>query len=159
MNEFEELYAEHVAAVFRYAMHCVGRRDIAEDMVSEAFLALFKNRERIDTSRLPGWLLTVVRNRATDYWRRQAVEQRYASSQVSAPPPPDPPDNDRLFNNDLLKPVHRVCLILRYVHGMNRTEIAGRIGLSPEQVKSRLQYALRVLRDQYQATSSTRGVR
>jgi RNA polymerase sigma-70 factor, ECF subfamily len=95
-------------------------------------------------------LLRVARNRATDYWRRRAVEERYVSA-LAAPPPAAPADADWLFKTDLLKPSHRVCLILRYVHGMTRAEIAERTGLSPEQVKNRLQYALRVLRDHFVA--------
>jgi RNA polymerase sigma-70 factor (ECF subfamily) len=45
-----------------------------------------------------------------------------------------------------LKPVHRACLILRYVHGMNRDEIARRLGLTETQVKGHLQYARTLLR-------------
>jgi RNA polymerase sigma-70 factor (ECF subfamily) len=158
MSEFEKLYTEHVDAVFRYAVSCVGRRDIAEDIASEAFLALYQNRDRIDTSQLPGWLLRVARNRATDYWRHQAVEQRYASILARRPAPPDPPGDDRLLDNEELKPVHRACLMFRYVHGMTRTEIAERTGLSPDQVKERLRYGLRVLRDQL-VPESSRGLR
>jgi RNA polymerase sigma-70 factor, ECF subfamily len=158
MSDFETLYTEHVDAVFRYAVRCVGRRDIAEEITSDAFLALFRNLERIDASQLPAWLLTVAKNRATDYWRRQAVEQRYASTLTGTTPLVEPQDEDLLFDTTLLKPVHRVCLILRYVHGLDRSEIAARTGLSAEQVKNRLQYALRLLRDQL-LTGSQRGVR
>lgn len=45
-----------------------------------------------------------------------------------------------------LKPVHRACLILRYVHDMTRDEIAARLGLSETQVKGHLQYARTLLR-------------
>jgi DNA-directed RNA polymerase specialized sigma24 family protein len=36
--------------------------------------------------------------------------------------------------------------MLRYVHGMTRTEIASQTGLAENQVKSYLQYALTLLR-------------
>jgi RNA polymerase sigma-70 factor (ECF subfamily) len=160
MSEFEHLYTTHVAAVFRYALRCVGRRDVAEDLTSEAFLALFRHRDTIDVSQLPGWLLTAVKNRAIDYWRHRAIEQRYAAAATRADLPPvrEPRVDDDLFNHPSLGPEHRVCLTLRYVHGMNRAEIAGRTGLSPEQVKNRIQYALRVLREQVAADGS-RGTR
>ena len=45
-----------------------------------------------------------------------------------------------------LKPIHRACLILRYVHGMERSEIATRLGLSETQVKGLLQYARELVR-------------
>ena len=47
-----------------------------------------------------------------------------------------------------LKPVHRVCLILRYVYGMERGEIARETGLSEVQVKGHLQYGRHLLRKQ-----------
>jgi RNA polymerase sigma-70 factor (ECF subfamily) len=48
-----------------------------------------------------------------------------------------------------LKPVHRMCVMLRYVHGMSRAEIATETGLSETQVKGHLQYALGLLRRAY----------
>ena len=45
-----------------------------------------------------------------------------------------------------LKPIHRACLILRYVHGMERSEIAAHLGLSETQVKGLLQYARELVR-------------
>jgi RNA polymerase sigma-70 factor (ECF subfamily) len=80
MKAFEDLYREHVQAVYRFAMSVTGRKEAAEDLTSEAFLALHRNLGSIDESRLPGWLLTVVRNRARDIWRHQEVEQRLRSS-------------------------------------------------------------------------------
>jgi len=73
MGTFEDTYRTHVQAVFRFALSVVGRRDVAEDLTSEAFLALYRNFASIDQTLLPGWLLTVVRNRARDWWRRQVL--------------------------------------------------------------------------------------
>lgn len=56
--EFEETYRRHFEAVFRYALRCAGRRDVAEDVTSEAFLALLRHWNEIDRSQLPGWLPT-----------------------------------------------------------------------------------------------------
>jgi hypothetical protein len=64
MATFEELYHQHVQAVFRFALSVAGRREVAEDLTCEAFFALHRNLESIDQTQLPGWLLTVVRNRA-----------------------------------------------------------------------------------------------
>ena len=91
MATFEELYRQHVQAVFRFALSVAGKREVAEDLTSEAFLALHRNLAAIDQSQLPGWLLTVVRNRARDWWRRQMVERRYAEQFVAAPEPEAPP--------------------------------------------------------------------
>ena len=148
MRSFEELYRQHVQSVFRFAMRCVSRRDLAEDLTSEAFLALYRNMDQVDQSLLPGWLLTVVRNRARDHWRRQAVEQRYL--ETLEPPVTGPPPLERwILESPGLKPIHRTCLMLRYVQGMTRTEIASKTGLVETLVKGHLQYALELLRKTY----------
>jgi DNA-directed RNA polymerase specialized sigma24 family protein len=46
MGTFEELYQLHGQAVFRFAMSRVGRRETAEDLTSEAFLALYQAARR-----------------------------------------------------------------------------------------------------------------
>ena len=146
---FEELYRQHVQSVYRFALRCVSRKDLAEDLTSEAFLALFRNIDQIDASRLPAWLLTVVRNRARDLWRRQMVENRYAESVAAAPLAEEPPLERWLLESPDLKPLHRTCLMLRYVYGMTRVEIADKTGFSEMQVKGYLQYGLEVLRRSY----------
>jgi len=149
MGKFEALYRNHVQSVFRYALRCAGRREVAEDLTSEAFLALFRNLDGIDESLLPGWLLTVVRNRARDLWRRRAVEQRYAEQLAQRPRFEAPPLQDWILQSADLKPIHRTCLALRYVCGLNRAEIADKTGLTEMQVKSCLQYGLELLRKTY----------
>jgi RNA polymerase sigma-70 factor (ECF subfamily) len=146
MATFEELYRQHVQAVFRFALSVAGKREVAEDLTSEAFLALHRNLEGIEQTQLPGWLLTVVRNRARDWWRRQMVERRYAEQYVVTSEPEAPPVERWMLESRDLKQVHRVCLVLRYVHGMTRAEIASQTGLTEMQVKGHLQYALTLLR-------------
>ena len=148
-DAFETLYHQHVQSVYRFALRCVSRKDLAEDLTSEAFLALFRNIDSIDVSRLPAWLLTVVRNRARDHWRRKAVEERYAGELAAEGAAVEPPLERWLLESPDLKPAHRTCLMLRYVYGMTRTEIADKTGLSEMQVKGYLQYGLEVLRRSY----------
>jgi RNA polymerase sigma-70 factor, ECF subfamily len=147
MGSFEDVYRQHVQAVYRFALSVAGRKETAEDLTSEAFLALYRNFDGIDQTQLPGWLLTVVRNRARDMWRRQAIEQRHTAELMKSAESETPPPLERwILESPELKPVHRTCLMLRYVHGMTRAEIASRIGLSESQVKGYLQYALVLLR-------------
>jgi RNA polymerase sigma-70 factor (ECF subfamily) len=153
MRQFEDLYARHLPAVFRYALRCVGRRDIAEEIAAEAFLALYRNLDGIDAAQLPGWLLVVVRHRAVDYWRRAQLEQRTVTEVREAPASRAAPaigeqalDAWLLERCKDLNSVHRACLLLRFVQGMTRAEIARELGLTENQVKGSLQYALELLR-------------
>lgn len=147
MADFEAIYRQHLPAVFRYATRCAGRRDIAEELTSDAFVALWQTFGTIDQDQLPGWLFTVVKNRAIDYWRRSALEQKHLAG-LSAAPVAEASGSivELLDSAPALKPIHRACLILRYVHGLERAEIAARLGLTENQVKGHLQYARQLLR-------------
>jgi RNA polymerase sigma-70 factor (ECF subfamily) len=146
MAEFDDLYARYASAVFRYALKCVGQRAVAEDITSEVFLSLYRHLSTVDQQRLPGWLFAAARHRAIDYWRRADVEERYLRLLVPKAAALQPSLEQWLDDVPRLKPVHRACLILRYVHGMDREAIARRLGLTVTQVKGHLQYALKILR-------------
>ena len=152
MSNFDEIYGKHAGAVFRYALKCVGRRDVAEDITSDVFLILHRTIASIDGAQLPGWLFTVAKNRAVDHWRRTHVEQNYLAGLEAGQTTWEPSVESWLRDTTALKPVHRACLILRYVHGMTRDEIAERLGLTANQVKGHLQYSLTILRRELEKT-------
>lgn len=153
LDEFNGIYNQHVDAVFRVTLRAVSRREIAEEITSEVFLTLFQSAESVTADQLPAWLFTVAKRRAADYWRRWYLEHRWAdetpASELPAGPQPHPeiPFDDLLARCSALKPVHRACLVLRFVQGMTREEIAAQTSLSGLQVKGHLQYGLKLLRD------------
>jgi len=156
MSRFEGLYKKYSSILFRYCLRQVGRRDLAEDIASEVFLTLYQRLEQVGDDQLPAWLYTVAKNKSMDYWRHEAVTERYEKAQVDPPSerPPELPFDLMLRQNKALKPVHRICLILRYVHDLNRTEIARQTGLNETQIKGHLQYALKLLRQSFSETRS-----
>jgi len=147
MDSFEAVYQQHFASVFRLAMSVVGRRDVAEDLTADAFLELHRHFAAIHVSELPAWLFVVVRNRARDHWRRERVRDRHARWLASAPPPPvKPPSGPLWLRDERLTAVQRVCLELHYAWGYTVEEVAGRLGLTPGQVKGHMQRARQHLR-------------
>jgi RNA polymerase sigma factor (sigma-70 family) len=147
MEAFDDVYRRHLPVVLRAAARVVGRRDVAEEITADAFLELYRQFDRIELDRLPGWLLTVVRNRGIDYWRKQQTERLFSKDVPGGEPASEPESPSAgLFLHPALKPIHRVCLILRYEHGLSREEIGRRLGLTDTQVRGHLQYALTLLR-------------
>src|SRR5580704_8458413 len=136
MWEFETVYRENVQAVFRYALRRVGRREGAEDITSETFVALYENRHTVGAAQLPAWLFKVAKHRAVDYWRKWSREQSFDEkpATVSVVDQANLIPFEQLLDNKSLKPVHRVCLVLRFVQGMSRDEIAKETGLGASQV-------------------------
>lgn len=71
---FEAFYDRYERRAFSLAYRIVGDRAQAEDVVQEAFLSVWKNAERYESSRgsAGGWALGIVRNRAIDHLRSKA---------------------------------------------------------------------------------------
>lgn len=153
-DEFEAVYRAHVDAVFRYTLRLTGDPSIAEDIVSEAFLQLFRHWGSIDTSKLPGWILAVARNRAMDHWRKVSVERPYVESADLSTAQSSMDLEHWLREEPSLKPIHRACLLLHFVHGMTRAEIAKHLTVSESKVKGHLQYGLQLLRKSWKTANA-----
>ena len=72
---FEIIFDRHAGVAFSLAYRMCGRRAMAEDVVQEAFLSLWRSGARYDRRRgsVRSWVLSVVHNRAIDAFRRETV--------------------------------------------------------------------------------------
>ena len=74
---FEVIFDRHSGAAFSLAYRMCGRRPMAEDVVQEAFVSLWRSGARYDPRRgsVRNWVLGVVHNRAIDAFRRSVVHE------------------------------------------------------------------------------------
>jgi len=77
-DAFEVIYDRHCDAAFSLAMRMCRQRSLAEDVVQESFLSLWRSGARYDRNRgsVRTWALGIVHNRAIDALRRKAVRDR-----------------------------------------------------------------------------------
>jgi len=77
-DAFEVVYDRHADAAFSLAIRICRQRALAEDVVQEAFLSLWRSGARYDRTRgsVRTWTLGIVHNRAIDALRRRAVRDR-----------------------------------------------------------------------------------
>lgn len=66
---------EHGDALFRYALKHVRDRDVAQDLVQDAFLAAWQARQEFaGRSALRTWLIGILRHKVLDHFRRVGRE-------------------------------------------------------------------------------------
>ncbi len=71
---FEVIFDRHGDVAFSLAYRMCGRRAMAEDVVQEAFVSLWRSGARYDLARgsVRSWVLSVVHHRAIDAFRRES---------------------------------------------------------------------------------------
>ncbi len=149
------LYEHHGSALERWARSRFADRQTAEEVVQETVLAAWRHYDQFDPTRGTerAWIFGIARNTAATRHRRS---ERHLRS-VPTPSPADSPLDDaeiaRVAERSLivdavgaLTPEHRDVVAAAYWGGLSTKEIAARLGIPDGTVKSRLHYALRVLR-------------
>ncbi len=157
---FEVIFDRHASAAFSLAYRMCGRRAMAEDVVQEAFLSLWRSGARYDHGRgsVRSWVLSVVHNRAIDAFRRDVAKDRRDVPDdgiAQLLPAPDLTDREverrdeaRQVRGALqqLPPDQRQVIELAYFGGFTHTEIAAMLELPAGTVKGRMRLGLAKLR-------------
>jgi RNA polymerase sigma-70 factor (ECF subfamily) len=157
---FAALYDRYASAAYGLALRVTGDPALAEDVVQEAFTALWKQAPRFDPERgqVRSWLLTIVHHRAVDVVRRRAGRPERALPDgaedfLAAPGRPDELA-ERAMDAEAVRAAvgripedQRVTVEMAYFKGMTHVEIAEAMGVPLGTVKSRLRIALEKLRE------------
>ena len=163
---FDRLQEILDASVRRFVRRLVGISEAEDDIVQDAFLALYMNLERLESSEhLRPFLFRVVRNRCYDTLRRQG-RFRYvpleAVSQDSSVSPsfltdrrkqPDEELHWRLLYAEVQKAIDRLpeiqrqAIILSCEENLTYAQIAEAMGTDIGTVKSRIFYGRKNLRN------------
>ncbi len=162
-----ELYDRHAATALAVALRVVGGRDEAEDVVQDAFVAVWRKIDRFDAERgsLRAWLMTVVRNRAIDRVRarRITVDVDDADERSLLRTGPNPTWEAALSRAsagdvraamEALPEEQRRALELAYFEGYTYREVAELTGVAPGTANGRLRLALAKLRDALLGTTA-----
>jgi RNA polymerase sigma-70 factor, ECF subfamily len=157
---FEVVLDRHADAAFSLAYRMCGRRGMAQDVVQEAFLSLWRSGARYDHARgsVRSWILGVVRNRTIDLFRRETVRAGRdvtADSVVERMPSPEDIAGDAERRQDArdlrdalgdLPADQRQVIELAYFSGFSHTQIAEMLELPTGTVKGRMRLGLTKLR-------------
>jgi RNA polymerase sigma factor (sigma-70 family) len=162
-DAFRGLFRRYAPNAQALALRVVRQPFLAEEIVQDAFLALWRNPGGFDPARgsFRAWLLSLVHHRAVDLVRREESQRRRAEAAGAEPDPaggPDPAeevaeDLDRQQDSarvrsalDVLPPEQRAVIELMYFGGLSQSMIADRLSLPLGTVKSRTLLGMRRLR-------------
>ncbi|MGA7786468.1 MAG: sigma-70 family RNA polymerase sigma factor [Candidatus Acidiferrales bacterium] len=143
---FGRLYARFLPMVHGLLLSRVPYADV-DDLAQEVFLqALRKLASLRDPAAFGGWLATIARNRAHDFFRGARVDVELPETITAKTGKPDAEALAALTAIRRLPEAYRETLILRLVEGMSGPEIAARTGLTPGSVRVNLHRGMAQLR-------------
>jgi RNA polymerase sigma-70 factor, ECF subfamily len=161
------LYSRHNVRVHRFILRLTNNRSIAEDLVSEVFLDIwrkagtFRARARAST-----WILAIARHKALSALRARSNEQLKDELVASIADPADDietimdeRDRSTMIQRCLtqLSTVHREVIDLVYYHEKSVDEVAQIVGAPASTVKTRMFYARKRIENLLEAAGLDRS--
>ncbi|HVL91081.1 MAG TPA: sigma-70 family RNA polymerase sigma factor [Actinomycetota bacterium] len=170
-HAFGDLFRRYAPGALGIATRVLVDRVLAEEVVQEVFVSLWKRAGQYDGSRgtVRSWLLAQAHHRAVDVVRREEAERRRTTT-TYAPEPPLPSADDVIEDAWLadrrarvqaalpaLPDEQRAVLEKTYFEGLTQAQAAEALGVPLGTVKSRTVAAMRRLRDTLERRSHGGG--
>ncbi|MDP2335805.1 MAG: RNA polymerase sigma-70 factor [Bacteroidota bacterium] len=158
------LFRKYYVPLCSYARRYVGRKDVAEELVSDTFFNIWRNRTALEIrSSVKGYLFHAVCNNSLNYLRKLKKEESLddffkdnSSENIGLAIITDELPSDSLIMKDLtetidkainsLPPQQQAVFRLKRYEGKKNREIAEIMGLSIKTVEMHLSKALLTLR-------------
>jgi RNA polymerase sigma-70 factor (ECF subfamily) len=161
------LFARHHVRVYRFVLRLVREESLAEDLISDVFLDVWRQAGRFEgRSAVSTWLLAIARFKALSALRRRPDEELDEEKAAAIEDPSDNPevvlekkDKSAIIRKCLagLSAEHREIIDLVYYHEKSVEEVAEVIGIPENTVKTRMFYARKRLAELLKAEGIDRG--
>ena len=161
------LYGRHHVRVFRFGLRLVRDEQIAEDLISEVFLDVWRQAGKFEgRSAVSTWLLAITRFKALSALRRRKdaeLDDEAANAIEDTSDDPEVVGAEEGYQSsvaevpDALSPEHREIVDLVYYHEKSVEEVAEIVGIPENTVKTRLFYARKKLAELLKTAGIERG--
>lgn len=152
-----ELYRRHGGSLFCAALRVLSVRELAEEVVQEVFLRLWRTPERFDPARgaVRPFLLAQAHGRAVDIVRSDNARRRREVGDANEPKTPSAVEDDVLdfvIGQEIRDAVGTLCrserevISLAYFGGHSYVEVASLLGIPEGTAKGRIRSGLMRLR-------------
>lgn len=173
-DALDELYGRFGRPAYSLARRVCVDETLAEDVVQEVFLLIWRDPQRFDARRgsVSSWLLTMVHHRSVDAVRREVTRRRRVAAPAEGAdailPTGPGADHDALGAveagkvRDALAQLpadQREALALAYFGGYTQREVASLVDVPLGTVKSRMFAGVRKMRDLLGTSVDTEGRR
>ncbi|WP_376856809.1 RNA polymerase sigma-70 factor [Belliella kenyensis] len=151
---FQAFYQRHWEQLYLKAYAILGHTQMAEDIIQDIFLDIWKNRERIEIDKPIQYLSTCVKNSVFKVLQKQKVKQKHLDTLntlellVQAASTLDSNEIEQAIMKHLDQMPDRCkeIFILSRFENLSNKEIAEKLGLSAKTVENQIYRALKSLK-------------
>lgn len=156
---FRKIFDTYRKPVYAYAIHLLKSESLADEIIQDVFLRVWLNKATVvQLGSFKAWLFTIARNRIFDILKIQAKETLLKQS-LRTPAPSYETENrisdkeyELLLNDAIsqLSPKQQLIYHLSRQNGLKHEEIALKLNISSNTVKTHLVHALRTIKKHLQ---------
>lgn len=156
VDAFTALYERHKGRLFTYLLRLTGDRHVAEDLLQETWLRVYRARASYEpTGRFQTWLFTIARRLLLDHVRRAPNAWASDIGVIEELSGPERAEHGAEAKDLLLRveralaalpPGQREVVLLARFGGLTAEEVASATGSTPGAIRVALHRALQQLR-------------
>ena len=163
-EEFENIYRQHYARMYRLARTMLYDADESKDVVSDIFARLLREKYQPQQSQMEGYLMTAVLNRCRDVISHKSIRKRVEKLFLQESMQGhiiSMNDDDRLerlmqFIEAELPPLSQLIFRLRFLREMSYEEVAQAAGVSKVTVYNHLSQSVQRIKEHFQQQTAKR---
>lgn len=158
LAQYQQAIESHRQRVYSYAYYSLRVKDDADDVTQDVFIKLWQNWQKIDHSKLGGWLMRVARNAVVDHVRKQKPAQDNLDSYADVDSAVGAGNTEASLDQEYFKAQlqqaikslddpFRSIIVMRDIQGLSYSDIQESLDMSQSQVKVYLHRGRRKLRE------------
>ncbi len=160
VSSFNLIFKNYNQKVYNFCLQLLKNKNEAEEITQEVFIALWQNRDKIDTkSSIVAYILAIARNQIYKVFRKSLYKQAYIENLINSQSKMDFITEDQVMYNELnsflnisiekLPPKRREVFILSRMEGLTYKEIAQKLNIAENTVDVQIRKALDFIKDSF----------
>ncbi len=157
-SAFTLLFDTYAESLYLYAAGFIGDQEEARDLVQDAFIYLWQKCMSLDfKGSLYAYLFRIVKNSCIDYKLHEKVKEKYfKETEVLQQEAEEEPEQFEILYQrvrdcvDSLPPKCKEIFILGCMDGLSYKEVADRLGVSVNTVKTQMKVAYRKVKSEFE---------
>lgn len=138
------LFQRYKKQFFGLCMRYVNHKEVAEEVLMDAFIDIFKNIKRYQEKSFESWMKSIVVHKSIDYYRKHKNDPIFSESTFELEKQASSLSYSKVETDDLFKMLHslpsgyKMVFNLYAIEGYQHTEIAKKLGITVSTSKTQL---------------------